>query len=71
MNNVSISIEAKRPKLEQYSDTIKGSLSRILKISVEKIGITYTSGEGLTPFGQEKGMQCFVITSLLDFNNKQ
>jgi len=64
INNVSIMIEAKKPRLEAHTDNIKDSLSKILVLEKEKIGITYTSGDELTSFGQGKGMQCFVIVSL-------
>src|SRR3989338_7616733 len=64
ISNVSVSIEAKKPRLEKYTERIKDSLSGILNIEKEKIGITYTSGENLTSFGQGKGMQCFVIIGL-------
>ena len=65
INNISISIEAKKPKLEQYNDNIKDSLSKILKIGRDRIGISFTSGEGLTSFGRGEGMQCFVVVSLI------
>jgi len=64
INNVSVMIEASKPKLEAYTDRIKKSLSIILKLNKEYIGIAYTSGEGLTPFGQGKGMQCFVMATV-------
>jgi len=64
INNVSISIEAKKPKLEKYTDEIKNSLAKILNTEKERIGITCTSGEGLTAFGQGKGMQCFVVVTI-------
>ncbi len=64
INNIGISIEASRPKLEPYTEKVKDSLSKILKIGKENIGITYTSGEGLTPFGQGKGMQCFAVVTV-------
>ena len=65
INNISISIEASRPKLEKHTDNIKKSLSKILNLNKNNIGITYTSGEGLTSFGQGKGMQCFAMISLI------
>ncbi len=65
INNVSVSIEAKKPKLEKYTDEIKKSLSKILNLEKEKIGITYTSGEELTSFGKGEGMQCFAVVSVL------
>lgn len=64
INNISISIEAKKPKLEKHTENIKNSLSRLLNLEKEKIGITYTSGDELTAFGQGEGMQCFVVVSL-------
>ena len=64
INNISISIEASKPKLEQYTDKIKHSLSKILELNKENIGIAYTSGDELTAFGQGKGMQCFVVVML-------
>lgn len=65
INNIGIMIEALRPKLEGYTNKIRESLSKILGIYKGSIGITYTSGEGLTAFGQGKGMQCFVIVSVV------
>ena len=64
INNLSISIEAKTPKLEPISDSIKDSLSTILNISKDKIGLTFTSGDSLTSFGKGEGIQCMVIVSL-------
>ena len=64
INNVSISIEAKKPKLEKYTENIKISLSKILGLEKEKIGIAYNSGEELSSFGKGQGMQCFVVVSL-------
>ena len=64
ISNVSISIEAKKPRLEKYNEKIKKSLSKILKSDKDRIGITYTSGDELTSFGQGEGIQCFAVVSL-------
>jgi len=64
INNISISIEAKKPRLENHTDKIKDSLSKILDLEKENIGITYTSGDGLTSFGRGEGMQGFAVVSL-------
>lgn len=64
ISNVSVSMEAKKPELDNHTDAIKNSLSKILNLEKERIGITYTSGENLTPFGKGEGMQCFVVVSL-------
>ncbi len=64
ISNVAIMLEGKKPKVDQHIDKIKNSLSKILKIKGENIGIAATSGEELTEFGKGKGMQCFVAVSL-------
>ena len=62
--HLSISIECKRPKLLPYIDDMRKSLGEILNISPSHVGITATTGEGLTAFGKAQGIQAFVILSL-------
>jgi 2-C-methyl-D-erythritol 2,4-cyclodiphosphate synthase len=65
VNNVSIAIEAKRPKVSwAKQDAMKKVISKILKIKKENVGITFTSGEGLTSFGKGEGIQVFTLVSL-------
>lgn len=54
-----ISIEGKYPLIDPISEKMKNSLSKILGVSSACIGITATTGEGLTPFGKGEGVQCF------------
>ena len=65
IGNVSVSIEAKKPKLEPHHDAIKKSLCALLGIGPSSIGLTFTSGEGLTGFGRGEGMQCFCAVTLV------
>lgn len=62
--NVSVALEAAKPKLEKHFPKLKNSLSKLLSISSDCIGITATTGEGLTSFGRGEGIQCFVIVLL-------
>lgn len=64
MNNVGLMVEGKRPKFDPISHKIKENLSKLLDLSIERIGITATTGENLTSFGQGKGLQCFCMISL-------
>lgn len=64
MNNVGIMVEGKRPKFDPISHKIKENLSKLLNLSIERIGITATTGDNLTSFGQGKGLQCFCMISL-------
>lgn len=57
--HVSISIECKIPKITPKIPEIRKSLSALLGIPENSVGITATTGEGLTQFGQGKGIQVF------------
>lgn len=65
IGNIGISIEAKRPKIIPWISAMKKSLSSMLEISPDKIGINATSGEEMTPFGKGEGIQVFVIINLI------
>jgi 2-C-methyl-D-erythritol 2,4-cyclodiphosphate synthase len=65
INNLGVSIEAKKPKILPLEEKIKNNLAKILKLEKNKIGINATTGEELTSFGRGKGMQVFVIISLI------
>lgn len=66
VGNVSIAVEAKKPYIDlKDSDRMKQVIVGILGISKKQVGITFTSGEGLTPFGKGLGIQsiCQVLIS--------
>jgi|TARA_B100001971_G_scaffold72955_1_gene67253 2-C-methyl-D-erythritol 4-phosphate cytidylyltransferase/2-C-methyl-D-erythritol 2,4-cyclodiphosphate synthase len=64
ISNVAVMLEGKKPRIDEYIDKIKASLSKLLKIKKENIGIAATSGEELTEFGKGRGMQCFAVVTL-------
>lgn len=57
--HISISIECLTPKITPKIPEIRKSISDLLGIPENSIGITATTGEGLTQFGQGKGIQVF------------
>jgi 2-C-methyl-D-erythritol 2,4-cyclodiphosphate synthase len=57
--HLSISIECLKPKISPRIEEIRNSLSQLLDIPGDCIGITATTGEGLTQFGQGLGIQVF------------
>jgi len=59
ISNISISIECKTPKISPRIDDMRTSLASILGITVDRVGITATTGEGLTAFGRGEGIQTF------------
>ncbi len=61
--HLSISIECKTPKLAGYITEMKKGVSSVIGIDTADIGITATSGEGLTPYGKGMGIQAFAVVS--------
>ncbi len=67
ISNISISVEAQIPRLTpDEKQQVKKSLSDILKIDINQIGITYTSGDYLTSFGKGEGIQVFSAVLLTE-----
>ena len=59
--HVAISLEGKRPNFEGKIEEMKKRISKVLGIDVKQVGITATSGDGLTDFGCGEGVQCFCV----------
>ena len=61
--HLSITVEAKRPRFQNLSPAIRESIAKLVDLPVEHVGLTATSGEGLTSFGTGEGIAVFVIAS--------
>lgn len=64
IEHISITIEALRPKLAPYIEDMKLSIGVLLGIPSSCVGITATTGEGLTAFGQGLGISVFGILTV-------
>lgn len=62
--HVSISIEALRPKLYAHLPCIRQALSNLLDLPLQSVGITATTGEGLTGMGQGRGMAVLALLTV-------
>ena len=62
--HVSLTVECLRPKLKEHIPAIKESVAKILKIAPSYVGLTATTGEGLTGFGRGEGIQVFAIMTI-------
>ncbi len=60
----TFSIEASRPRLEAHVKAMKKNIASLLNIPIERVGITVTSGEGLSEYGKGEGMHCFCLAVL-------
>lgn len=63
VTHVAISIEAKRPKFKHRIVEMRENIARIMNLDISQVGITATSGEGLTDFGCGDGVQAFAIVT--------
>lgn len=64
VSHVSISIEGKRPKIKPKIKDMKESIASVMELDISQVGITATTGEGLTDFGCGDGVQviCVITT---------
>lgn len=66
VNNISIAVEAKKPKFSKdLTQKIRGNIGKLCDIPENCVGITATSGENLTAFGKGEAIQVFAIVSLI------
>jgi len=63
--HISISIECLVPKITPKIPEIRKSISELLDLPENCIGITATTGEGLTEFGKGNGIQVFSCVTVV------
>ncbi len=68
LTHVSCSIECQTPQITPKIPDMKMSLSELLGLETQDIGITATTGEGLTAFGRGEGIQVFCIVTAIQKN---
>ena len=71
VTHLSLTIEGKRPNLEAYIQDIKKSLAELLSLTPSDIGLTATTGEGLSEFGKGNGIQVFALITVQKAEDKQ
>ena len=59
----SVSVECLVPKIKPHLDAIRSKIAELLDLPESSVGLTATTGEGLTSFGKGEGIQAFVILS--------
>lgn len=64
--HLALAIEGKRPYFEERIDSMKKKIAQVLSIHPSQVGITATSGDGLTDFGCGDGLQCFCILTTVE-----
>lgn len=68
--HLSCSIECRRPKITPRIAEMKANISQLLGLETQDIGITATTGEGLTDFGRGEGIQVLCTITAVKEENK-
>lgn len=63
--HVSFTIECSYPKISPKIPKMQKRIAELLDLPENSVGITATTGEGLTAFGQGKGIQVFCCVTAL------
>jgi 2-C-methyl-D-erythritol 2,4-cyclodiphosphate synthase len=63
VTHVAVTIEGKKPRFKNRLIEMRQNIARIMHLEVSQVGITATSGEGLTDFGCGDGVQVFAIVT--------
>ncbi len=64
INHIAVSLECAKPKISNHIEAMKKSIAKICQINQSDVGITATSGEGLTAFGRGEGIQAITIITV-------
>lgn len=64
ITHLSLTVECLRPKLKMHIPAIKESIAKELGIPATRVGLTATTGEGLTGFGRGEGIQVFACLTI-------
>lgn len=63
--HIAVTLEAKKPKFKNKFDEMKQNIASVCHIDTNQVGITATTGEGLTDFGLGLGAQAMAIVTFL------
>lgn len=61
--HISFTVEAKKPRLAEWIVPIREKIATLTGLQSAQIGLTATSGEGMTAFGCGQGMMAFCLVS--------
>ena len=64
INHIAIAIECLNPIISPQIDSMKKNIAKLCHIDKNDIGITATTGEGLTAFGKGEGIQAITIITV-------
>ncbi|HIG89309.1 2-C-methyl-D-erythritol 2,4-cyclodiphosphate synthase [Candidatus Thioglobus sp.] len=64
IDHIAISIECLVPKISPKMQALRSSIANLVNTDIDNIGITATTGEGLTAFGRGEGIGVFSMITV-------
>jgi len=64
ISHIAIAIECLNPIISPQIDSMKKNIAKLCHIDKTDVGITATTGEGLTAFGKGEGIQAITIITV-------
>lgn len=64
--HIAFTIEGKRPRMQTRNLEMRAKIASVCGIDVSQVGLTATSGDGLTDFGCGDGLQCFCVLTTVE-----
>lgn len=65
IGNLDLTIMAQRPKLASYKEKMRANLAASLRIPAERVGIKFTTSEGLGFIGRSEGIAAHAVVLLI------
>lgn len=66
ITHVAITVEALKPKLKKRIMEMRQNIAKVMGLDFSQVGMTATTGEGLTDFGCGDGAQAFAIVTTME-----
>ena len=64
VHNISIAVQAEKPRLAKYIDEMRKNVATLLEVNVDAVGISAGTNEGLGYVGEGKGITVQAYASL-------
>ena len=61
--HVALTLEGARPKFQRHCDKMRESVASCMGLKMSQVGMTFTSGDGLSDFGRGLGLMCFCVVT--------
>jgi 2-C-methyl-D-erythritol 2,4-cyclodiphosphate synthase len=66
IEHVALTVEGKRPRFQARTLEMRQKIASVMDLEISQVGLTVTSGDGLTDFGCGDGLQCFCILTTIE-----